>query len=263
VSVHFTGLVGVQYDWDLIPFWIDHYSRFNFDSYTVFLQSDEPLCREWKSRRVEVFRRRGWQASFADMPSYYSGAKADLIFKFVQTLRPSDHVVVADTDEFQDMPPSTYYETICAHDMVVGRLQDCYGERLTAARHDMPLEMQYGVQGENLDECLNHCRELPLNRTKIMASRCSLNVAYSGSHVLIGAKPRRVHEGNTVLHYAFRACLPWKMARRRYNTPETIRAVCRRFGLEYHPAMGLCRNLRELRTNIEGWMPGARAVANG
>lgn len=262
-KVHLMSMIGVDYDWELVPFFIEHYKRFDFDSYTIFLHSNKHIPHARREQYLSAIREQEkWDAAFVNIEGgYWAGGKEAILQQFAQGLPGWDYVVTADADELHDMPPRTYKELILSRDLVMGALVDCYdNDTLAPVQRTVPLELQY-PRGSNI-EALNVGRCGEINRTKIMANRAHAPVSYIGNHVYWeDIKQLNVSSGHDVLHYTFRPCLPWRMATRWYNRPETVAAVCARFGINFHPAIALCEKEQVRRINEGGWIPGADAEA--
>lgn len=267
-KIHFMALLCVDIDWDLFPHWCEHYSRFGFDDYYVYLHSWKPLNTTQRRSYIEEIRKAGkghgmdWNASFAvqdGKESYWVSGRYTLLEAHARNLPESDFVVCADSDEIQDMSYRDYYALITDHDMVEGVLTDCFAETLAPVVPSVPLNRQYPNEG-NLDDVLNVNRKVYVSRRKIMASRAHEPVLYTGNHETLGT-PEKVSKGHRVLHYTYRPSLPWRMVNRPYNTPETILSVCRYFGMLYHPAADECAKLQAQRAREPGWMPGAEVAA--
>lgn len=265
-KIHFVSFFGIDLDWDLFDRWREHYDKFGFDDYMVLLHTESDLdAQKKKFYRDYVQSCAGWSAGFCGVGEKYWDAdkigtimKAGAIEAYVNKFPEDDFIVVADSDEFQDMPAQYYRDVILANHVVQGELVDCYGDALESANNSLPLDELYPHRGQL--EVMNYRRAIPMNRTKIMAHSRRVRVLYQGQHAYLPVDfPLKVSAGHDVLHYTYRENLPWRMASRAYYTPDTIQAVVSHFGGgTYHPAMDVCRQLHEKRRSRgPAILPGA------
>lgn len=256
--VHFTSLFGVDFDFDLLPFWINHYQKFNFDRYHIHLHSRKNNVDKLHDS-MEMLDRAGFDYEIVESSKYYLGSTVELdpsstlrqlvIDHFFKNIPPSDFVVVADSDEFHQMP-CNYKDILTNYDYVFGELVDKYDTILHAAYPDIPVELQYRHTGD-VHAIVRQLHKpssdswFYLHKTKILACRASIPVNNVGSHNLLGeligtarkdlynildemdgVKPIAVH------HYTWRDSIIDRMCDRPYYTAEQIIYTARFFGID-------------------------------
>lgn len=257
----FTSLFGVDLDFDLLPFWIEHYKKYQFDEYEIYLHSG----KNDKDRLLDaslMLHSAGFFAHAVDPVSYRrpddcidasTTLRNIVLDAHVKKCRPifgdDSYLVVADSDEFQRMP-DTYRSVIGDYDYVFGELIDRYDTTLHNADPDIELSVQFPFAGDVHDIIRKeHCRDARwfyLHKTKILAAKLSVPVNYVGSHNLFGELA-----GNTradlysvldemngekpilIDHYTWRETIIDRMCYRPYYTSEQIYHTARFFGIDH------------------------------
>jgi hypothetical protein len=216
--------VGVDFELDLLPFWLKHYDRYNFDSYTVWLHSGGNNGEKIREAK-ELFEKYCWTVRYAprDRP-FLNGQLRDTVLKrYAGELPTGDTLVTADSDEFHKIHYRYYRELLEEYEVLAGSLVDCYGDTLTEASPCEPLYSQYPIRGD-LHEIMAKraengilpeklCYPWPKTRkSKILAARCYIPVSFTGSHHVEMFKygdgvPSNVSSlrGIKVHHYSWRA----------------------------------------------------------
>ena len=190
-KIHFASLFGVDYDSDLILHWADHYLKHNLDSYTVWLHSarnDYTLLEACAS----LFNRKGFRVFVVNQPGNNApvfkngGLRTEYLSKFQCSLPYDDYLVVADSDEFQDV--SNYQWLFSDHEIIVGGLIDRYDTSLHDAQSDVSIEAQFPFEGSVETALLT---AMPMrersyfprtDRRKVLGCRADIPVEFSGSH---------------------------------------------------------------------------------
>lgn len=249
MNIHFASLVGAGIDTDLLPFWINHYSKCGFDSYTVYLHSvkggDEVLIET-----ATLFGKHGWTARLAPQERFRNGGlRQKVLNQHLSTLDPRDSLVTADSDEFHDIHPRIYRDMVEEYHCIGGKLVDRYDTTLHDAGIGEPLDLQFPLT-EPLDEIFDDrakrrvypeviCTPWPkTSRHKILAARCFMNVNFIGSHHLecAGADreiPESIHgfKAAAVKHYSWRSTVFDRMRPKSYYDARHLWCVGKQFSI--------------------------------
>lgn len=241
MSIYFASLFGVDFDLDLLPFWMKHYEKLNLDDYFVCLHSQE-RNKQKIFEALNFFKKHEW--NFEVMASHRFG-NGLLRSKYMQSvcarLDLKDFLITADSDEFQrwdwiegSSDPRDLSERF---DCIYGTLRDCYTVGLPEANPCEPLSLQYPRHG-NIDDILAaratskvwpEASAYPwprITRNKILGAYVSMNVDFLGSHLIhskmksntpLQIPPEYSGYGPmTVDHYSFRASLFDRMRTKTY-----------------------------------------------
>jgi len=248
MNIHFAAFFGVEFDLDIMPFWIEHYKKALFDSYHVILHKESG---EIGSDIKNQFKHHGFSVDTASGP-YGHGTLQRLHFGlYADTLPPDDFLVIADADEFQSgagagqlqagegvflgppVPDLIPYREMLEHvDIITGFMVDRYTRRLEACY--MNPFRQYPYEEPWTGEILKNFtppnyREtewLLTRRTKILAARAGFEVAYAGNHCLMQVPQRAQYaEGYKVYHFAWRESAKRKLVKKAYYTQENCQEI--------------------------------------
>lgn len=249
MKIHFLAFIGVEYDMDLMPFWIPFYVDRKFDTYKVFLHREEGQI---DPEIINHFRQAGFSVKTCNGP-YGHGLLQKLVFdNYVKTLPPEDFVVVADADEFQSSPniaaqpsllenvftgphspiPVDYRGLLKFYDIITGFMVDRYSDKLENCC--MNPFSQYPYEEPFTREILKafyppylHLSEWPhTRRTKILAARAGSSVAYEGSHCMIEAPEKaNIAVNFRVYHFAWRKASKQKIIKKCYYTQATCKEI--------------------------------------
>lgn len=261
--IHFASLYCVELDPDLRGHWTRHYLARNFDSYTVFLntQSDN---RDLLFETQDFFGDAGFCVRIATGP-FGSGALRDSVLsEYASMLASNDFLVTADSDEFQAVPADAYGR----YDVTNGGLRDCYADRLVPALDTQPLETQYPHRGNieaKVKEALgDDCSRTwyPVTQKKICCARAGYDIDYQGSHRFrkktgvqhvepVDADPQIYN----VDHYTWRPGVLDRILSRAYNSPATAWYIWKFFGgqgTDYPPGLAKAIAAQDAR-NTPAW----------
>ena len=248
MNIHFTAFFGVEFDLDIMPFWVEHYKKALFDSYHVFLHKESG---EIGSNIKNLFRHHGFSFETVDGP-YGHGILQKLIFgQYADRLPRDDFLVIADADEFQSSPGNPplkagddlyigppaaeqvpYRELLRHVDIVSGFMVDRFTHRLETCYID-PFR-QYPYEEFPANEILNNFTppgfrraEWPYTRrTKILAARAGYEVAREGNHCMMQVpKDAQIAEGYKVYHFAWRESAKRKLVKKAYYSQENCMEI--------------------------------------
>lgn len=222
--IHFVCLVSVDYDLDMLPYFLPHYSGLEMDNYCIFLHegknTDSNLWAEKSAREL------GWKARFVPREASYGNGelKRQLLNKFQRACNPNDYIVSADGDEIQlwkDMPHDYASQNV---DMVLGRRVDRFNERLIPIDHTLELEANFPMEHDNLSKVLFPKR--PRSRDKIIMARASIPVDYRKSIGLTSPLSNLKVTGEIpILHYKWRDNIFNRIRERSDYTPQEVKAI--------------------------------------
>jgi len=232
-KIHFAALVGVEVDYDLLPWWIPHYRALGLDSYTVFLHE----CRN-ENRNIEalvLLKSAGFRVhpvpenALRESPAWPGapdGVRRTLLGSFAKALHPDDYLVTADGDEIQEWEENPREAVARGVAVVLGQLIDRFDDTLHDAIPGKTLLESYPSEHPDLHSFF---RKVSLVSKKICMAPASFPVEYSGSHDLtLGAKfpPRCTVSGTLrVLHFHWRKSAATRVRGRSYWSPEEISAM--------------------------------------
>lgn len=238
-KIHFLALVAPEFDSDMLEHWTEYYISCKFDDYFVFLHS--PIDSEGSDDLLHFTKRKlaryGISTSIVKGEFNTGALRAECFRMMMRDFDKDDTVVTADSDEIHGIDPSLYRGLIEQYDLLEGALVDRWGgttasPTLAKALPDISLELQYPHKG-NLEGSL-----LPgffAQPTKILASRCRIEVDFTGSHNTVDIYNHlplpRIAGIYEVAHYRWRESILLRMALRGYYTVEHMLDVCNYFNV--------------------------------
>ena len=224
-KIHFVCLVSVDFDVDMLPYFIPHYSGLEMDNYCIFLHegkdTDANLWAEKSAREM------GWKCRFVPREASYGNGelKRQLLNKFQRACKPEDYIVSADGDEIQVWKDSPHEIAGQGFDMVLGRRIDRFNEKLIGIDHALELEANFPLEHDNLSKVLFPKR--PRSRDKIVMAKASCPVDYRKCTNLVTAAPRnlRVTGEIPILHYKWRENIFKRLRERSDYSPDEVKAI--------------------------------------
>ena len=248
MNIHFAAFFGVEFDLDILPFWLEHYKKCYFDSYHVFLHRESG---EIGSNIKNEFKRNGFSIETIDGPYGAGILQKFALGPYADTLPPDDFLVIADADEFQSEagpdplkveddlflgPPAPamipYRELLKHVDIITGFMVDRFAHRLETC-YTFPF-LQYPFEEPFTGEVLKafsppayRATAWPqTRRTKVLAARAGYEVAYEGSHCLHNVPEHaQIAEGHKVYHFAWRDSVKNKLIKKAYYSNENCREI--------------------------------------
>lgn len=223
-KIHFVCLVSVDFDVDMLPYFLPHYTALELDNYCIFLHegkdTDANLWAEKSARDL------GWKARFVPREASYGNGelKKQLLNKFQRACQPSDYIVTSDGDEIQnwDVPPQEFAAK--KYDIVIGRRLDRFNEILLPIDHTLELEANFPLVHDNLSKVLFDKR--PRARDKIVMSKASCPVDFRKSMGLTRELSNlKVGSEIPVCHYKWRDNIFKRLRERSDYTPDEIKAI--------------------------------------
>jgi len=222
-KIHFACLFGVDYELDLMPYWIDHWLSHHLDYYKVFLHReagniDPAIVREFKYA--------GFDVTEVDGPHSNGLLRAAAISNYASNMESSDFLVAADADEFHMID---YRKVLDEYDVVTGFMVDRYGDRLEKCT-DNPFVQYYHEEPFTQDILKNFTPPFLQNtqwpctmRTKVLACRAGEESTYAGSHVMkLVSSNSRILDNQKVYHFAWRESAARKTAVKSYFSEENL-----------------------------------------
>jgi len=225
-KTHFAALFGVDYELDLLPYWLKHWTEKNFDDYMVYLHRE---TGDTDPEIVKLFEERGWRTCCVGGNHGDGRLRGEVLSKYALTLPENDFLITADADEFHLID---YKTLLPQYDIIRGFMSDYYTYELESCRMD-PFE-QYLFQEEFTGEYLKNFSPPFLRqsewkhtkRTKILAARAGYKVAFAGSHVMYEVPfNAKVLDDQLVHHFAWRKSAAEKLAIKSYYTKENLLEV--------------------------------------
>lgn len=262
MKTHFISLVGLDFDTDLIPHWVDYYRAYEFDYYVVWLhvngdtEEDPSLLRQaWQ----DYFEGHGFSVHQAYGNFKNGTLRVTCLKPYHRGVPDGDYLICADSDEFHQISKEEYQEHFRnGVEVISGELRERYGDTLKQAEPDSPLCEQYPNRGE-LDKVVPQSHYFaPGVRAKILAVRSNVHVSYIGSHRT--TSPYSIEKGGYIVdHYTCRESLIRRMRGKTYYHPEAILDVARFFNMpEDHPDIkDIYDDLKDLLES-QGWTPNPK-----
>lgn len=272
MRTHFISLIGLDYDMDLLPYWVDYYLDYKFDVYKVWLHKKGDTPENPHPQRFEV-QAALQQYHFSVEQAYGEFRNGSLRVKCLEpyhkSLHRDDYVICADSDEFHQLSPRDYFELFDAgFDVISGHLEERYDSTL----HDpypvrmggmvrIPLDMQYPCRGQLHELILQEHPHVPASRSKILAAKAWVDVSYIGSH-RAEADGGTQAAGYLVDHYTCRESLLHRMSGKSYYSPQEILNVAHFFGITdpQDERIAWLYDKLEERFRKQGWVPGANGA---
>jgi hypothetical protein len=225
LKIHFACLFGVDYETDILPYWLKHYAAMKLDSYKVFLHREAGRISD---TLIGTFRNAGFDVEcITGVPHSNGLLRMTALENYAASLPKDDFLVTADADEFHMID---YWEALHKYDIVMGYLVDHYSSLgLEACRMD-PFR-QYPHEEPFTRELLKNFTPpflrktawLVTHRTKVMAARAGEEVFYSGSHSMkVTPFDAVVLADQKVHHFAWREASRRKLAVKSYFTRENL-----------------------------------------
>lgn len=232
----FSSFIRAVYDRDILPAWIAHYRKFLFDRYTVFLhdvEGEEQYTEEARS----IFQEEGYEIGILK-GSYDNGAlQASALESLRLSLKNDDYMVVADSDEFHDMPQD-YCDIIKKYEIVRGSMIDKWTTRgLPSGGTDIhALYPESGYLWDYLVKLEKISRDLVLDlpRNKLMAFRAFWPVNMNGCHIVKGSRvadPNIMLDGQRIDHFTWRKGILKRMAGKSYFHSSHIAVIMNYFNI--------------------------------
>jgi hypothetical protein len=232
MKIHFASLVGVDYDTDMLPYWIPYYLKAKLDSYTVVLHRE---TGDIPHSIQEDFRNAGFKVRCADGPFTIGCARSAHINNIANNLPTGDMLVTVDADEFvtdENNEPLDYRSLCSQYQILHGLHSDRYSDTLVACNRDPFL--QYPYEEEYTGEYhkaisvpfLGNSKPPALWRCKIIAAPVECPVEYKGSHVVSEVlSSYNIRFGLKLIHFNWREGAARKLAFKQYYSLENIKAV--------------------------------------
>lgn len=224
-KIHFVSLVSVDFDVDILPYFIPHYSGLGFDNYCLFLhegkKTDDNLWAEKAAKEA------GWKCRFVPREASFGNGelRRALLHKFQKACKPDDYIVCADGDEIQAWNLDPHDIADDNFDMVLGRRFDRLNEKLVSIDHTLELDENFPLEHDNLSKVLFPKRPRP--RDKIVMAKASVPVDYRKCASLTSKAPGnlRVTGEFPIYHYKWRDGLLKRLRERSDYLPEEITAI--------------------------------------
>lgn len=252
--VVFASFVAPDLDLDLLPYWVRHYDSFKFDKYHVVLHIRNPeetrLCHFQSSILIEdcvsaaknMMLSRGWTVDVTTGDFENSVLQRKCLDGIKAGLSPEDTLVVADSDEFQDMP-ANYKEIAEKHPAVTGTLIDRWDYRLHDAapsdEHSLARLLEEYPQSGNLYETVMSKFNLSIGqsrcRTKILCHKARYRVPLDGAHFVGGVEDdNAILKNRVVHHFTWRAGVVERFANRIHVGPAWLLAIAEYFQVPHY-----------------------------
>lgn len=225
-KIHFVSLVSVDFDVDMLPTFIPHYTELGLDNYVLFLHEGKDTdANLWAEKAA---KEAGWKTRFIPRESSYGNGelKRALLNKFLKACKnPSDAVICADGDEIQHWNFSPHEALADGYDMVLGRRIDRFNDTLLSIDHEIPLEANFPLEHDNLSKVLFPKR--PRTRDKIVMARVSVPVDYKKCMSLSTKMPgnMKVTGEVPIHHYKWRKNIFERIRERPDYFPEEVQAI--------------------------------------
>jgi len=234
-NIRFVSFLGVDVDSDLLPYWISHYKKLRFDSYTVFLhQSLIPLKNDYA---YDLLHDAGFDIRWIDhvalAPREDGQIPLDVakVFHLENFAKQSHHkpdfLCVADGDEFQEWNRFPHEEIERGIGVVLGTLVDRFDDTLHNPREPLSLERNYPISHENLSSLF---MDTPYLTLKYCMFPSAMPINYIGCHaVKLGQEWKGAGEFTTgpieVKHYRWRKSVIERVKNRFYWSDESTKKV--------------------------------------
>jgi len=224
-KIHFVSLVSVDFDVDMLPTFIPHYSGLELDNYVLFLHegrnTDANLWAEGAAKEA------GWKCRFVPRESSFGNGelKRALVNKFQKACRAGDYIICADGDEIQTWSFHPREAAADGYEMVLGRRIDRFNDKLVGIDHSIPIEANFPLEHDNLSKLLFPKR--PRTRDKIIMARAQIPVDYKKCIGLSVKQPGNIRVTGEVpiLHYKWRDNIFRRIQERPDYYPEEVQAI--------------------------------------
>lgn len=223
--LHFVALVSVNFDVDLLPYFLPHYSELGCDNYCLFLHEGKNTdANLWAEKAAKEF---DWKVRFIPREASYQNGelRRALINKFRQAAKPHDFIITADGDEFQKWDKHPREVMGEGADVVIGGRFDKFNEKLLPVDHGEDLDATYPLMNENLSSVIYPKRIR--QREKIVMARVGLPVDYRkclSMQTVKGVNPQVTGEV-PILHYKWRNNIFHRISQRPDYAPDEVQAI--------------------------------------
>ena len=221
--VHFTCMICVDWDLDILPHWIRHYAQYDIATRHVFLhspsESDENI-----DKAMEMLIDAGFSVERVSGDFKCGSMRQRYFQEFQESLPANEYLMAVDSDEFCEMKSTDLAGALGAgYDTVRGRLVDRFDTYLHDALSFGNLGVQYPFVGE-IDKIIEwqHPELMGIayaNRQKIIVSRCGHTVNHVGSHAFLNTDHKWNAAPNTyaINHYSWRESAFLRMIAKHYH----------------------------------------------
>ena len=249
--ITFASFIAPGLDLDLLPYWVRHYSSFKFDRYSVVLHERDRYDEGAVADASKILKAAGWEFNVATGNFGNGALQRKHLDRIKGSLGPEDHLVVADSDEFQDMPPD-YRDIVTLHPAVTGCLIDRWDATAHAA-HNPPfaaypsvtveytlaaLLAQYPREGDLYAEAAARLGVPPYVLgparcpMKVLAHKVRYNVVLDGAHFVPGVEnDGEIVKGRNVYHFTWREGIVKRFADRIHLSPLWTLIIAEYFGM--------------------------------
>jgi hypothetical protein len=264
-KIHFASLFCVDFDLDLLPYWVEHYLSFRFDDYNVWLNTQRNATGKLACA-FKYLSDRGFNVTIENGQFVNGSLRAKVMEEYVSTLPKNDYLVTADSDEFQNMN-GDYCDLIREYDVVNGILVDRYDDTLHDAEKKSDgsdLFQQFPHEGCVEQEIIfkyldgDASKWSVVRRSKIMAARAGIPVSFGGSHFAFTHREniRYTPEHYSVYHFTWRDSLLGRMAGKHYYKAAHLWYVSKFFNIDgIHPDVQKEIDREEQEQKERGWVP--------
>lgn len=232
MKIHFAALIGVDYDLDLAPAWMEYYLSQRLDSYTVFLHREKGDIPE---RVISDYKNAGFTVKIAEGLFSCGCIRSALLRNFADNLPANDILVTADADEFQAMPngsPIPYRDMLSRYDVLWGLMEDRYAYTMENC-FGFPFDQYTLIEdytGEHIKKLtiphLGNGKKTDMVRTKILAAPAGAPVEFKGSHIMgYVSTAYRLYMECKVIHFAWRENSARKLALKPYFPKENLESL--------------------------------------
>jgi hypothetical protein len=251
MKIHFASLVGVDYELDILPFWLKYYKERDFDTRKLFLHRETGRVPK---NVIDEACEAGYEVECCDGPQANGMLRKLILGNYAASLPPDDYLVLADADEYQSAPrtvprppgtfdymsvigpeapdPIDYRADLEKYDLVCGNLVDRYGKELSACYQDPFIQYPYEeyAPGDLLKgftpPYLRKSKWPVTRRAKILAARCGAPLAYEGSHgTRYTPSDYRIAWNYRVVHFAWRESTKGKIAVKSYFNEKNLEEI--------------------------------------
>ena len=265
----FAALFRADYDIDILEHWIHHYLNFDFDGYRVYLHVVPENVSVTRDAMLMLMEH-GFEVFTVEGDFNNGELRQTCLNSFRCSLEKDDMLITADSDEFHAIDPQTYKSSLIQYDCIAGTLIDRYDTTLHDAVKNIPLPVQYPIEGQVFDTMMKkHFGVLtqaqrdnlwpPVICNKVMASKAKYSVSLGGSHGVVCnefEKPVINDVPFPVHHYTWRKSLIERMCGKTYYTAAHIWYVNDYFNNKDIPACLNDKINKEESINMtKGWFP--------
>ena len=231
-EIHFACLFGVDYELDLMPYWIEHWVSHRLDRYKVFLHRESGVI---DPAIIDTFKRAGFDVECLSGPHSNGLLRGCALSNYAANMDANDFLVTADADEYHLI---NYHDILSTgvsqyapakYDIVTGFMVDRYGDSLQACNKD-PFD-QYCYEEPFTKEILKNFTPPYLRntawpftmRTKILACKAGMESTYAGSHTMKAVPSgARILTDRKVYHFAWRESASKKAAVKTYYSEDNL-----------------------------------------